>query len=1032
MRNLLALAFLSLCSLVVSAGEIKPNAEFIKGPLQPLNKPDTEQSVLLGHSAFQTGPKVLMRYQPIEDGGFQITGGRERFNRSITIGRNNIICSDTPTWKIHTTTGSGVYASDRSYPLFPREDAQSSKESPELGTFRLGVPDAKGKVLWLDLLKTTTATFRPGYTKYKVVDPNGAKWNAEITIAPLMDFHGFVCKIKFDKPTPLTWTCSDIFWSRKEKSSNKVMLKERHALITEEKLPNAQILCGWGAEGSAKTAKSQYGDSLVFSTTEDKSEYTIFSTWGVSDYNKELAQEMMSRLNGTTWVKEREELKKSWFDCFIGRALNPAKNFELVAKNPGAYLQKTLNYWDKRRNEFQIQTPDPYLNGLINFERAISEYHQLGPGMVLSSFRWVMYSHISVGWYGKMWSGDLEEVKKHMRLLAAMQAEDGFMNWVSPSMHAYIAENNGPYWVDHVWWLYQWTGDEKFLQDLWPHIQKAVAWENKNNDPDGDGLFRSHYEYWNCDSNGKGPKAAAPTSTAWAMHDRAAQIALVLGDSHLEQVYRAKANKIRSQALSQLWSEDKGILGSIGGNGIWRGHPQTWEQYLGINNGMLPIDKGIRAMRWLAAHYGFEPNPGINLLMNCDWWPLRWSVHWVPTGDTCLAVLAAMKCGDTDYWWPYMDTAVKSAFRSKSPAVRFGINNYGSGCGGVEFIDSDDPFMHTTVRGLFGIEPELQNKKIKITPGFPNDWKSASIKTPLLHYTYKREGKTVELRIESGQALKKQVYPYPEAKAIETDEEKVSVVRYKLTDDRFKKVAEIQHKPIMTDLQPRVEEPVLSPQEQGKLQVLELRELYNTTLKKMSSEMKFMFDTGHLQPITKWWHTPGIKMNPGPRELQAKNGVKFLVAPRDGVQNNIIALSSFHDPAPLPSGVKIAVNKKVKKLWLLLQNYVSPIKNYIPNGEVILHYTTGKPQMTSLVPPYNIDCYFQEFSREGTSVPLGELTGMRKTGHSPVPRDLAKPHATSLGIDCDPARTLKAVEIRALVTEGVIGVSGITLMPVEK
>ena len=57
MRNLLALAFLSLCSLVVSAGEIKPNAEFIKGPLQPLNKPDTEQSVLLGTRHFRPGRK---------------------------------------------------------------------------------------------------------------------------------------------------------------------------------------------------------------------------------------------------------------------------------------------------------------------------------------------------------------------------------------------------------------------------------------------------------------------------------------------------------------------------------------------------------------------------------------------------------------------------------------------------------------------------------------------------------------------------------------------------------------------------------------------------------------------------------------------------------------------------------------------------------------------------------------------------------------------------------------------------------------
>ena len=63
-----------------------------------------------------------------------------------------------------------------------------------------------------------------------------------------------------------------------------------------------------------------------------------------------------------------------------------------------------------------------------------------------------------------------------LRLYAAMQGDDGFIRWVSPSLVAFDAENNTPYWVDQVWRHYAWTGDRHFVRDLWPAVRKAVAW----------------------------------------------------------------------------------------------------------------------------------------------------------------------------------------------------------------------------------------------------------------------------------------------------------------------------------------------------------------------------------------------------------------------------------------------------------------------------------------------------------------------------------------------------------------------------
>ena len=82
------------------------------------------------------------------------------------------------------------------------------------------------------------------------------------------------------------------------------------------------------------------------------------------------------------------------------------------------------------------------------------------------------------------------------------------------------------------------------------------------------------------------------------------------------------ADEPAGRVFRELWSEKEGRLGCIGAEGIWRGHPQTWEEYLAANAGLLSPRSRAAAMRWVAAHYGFEPRPGVQLLSCSDWWPI--------------------------------------------------------------------------------------------------------------------------------------------------------------------------------------------------------------------------------------------------------------------------------------------------------------------------------------------------------------------------------------------------------------------------
>jgi len=1028
---------------------VTPEVRFEKAPLEPLKLVEPDRSVLLGRSAFMapgdgTGD-IEPVYQPLEDGGFRIAGSSRKFNRPIVEGQNRVWSGDVPIFRMDTVTGNGSYAhQERVFPLWPRPDAEIGNVNPCLGTLRLGVKRADGGIVWLDSLKCE-ATFRPGYTLYVVTGPEG-EWTASIAAAAALDSHGLICHVRFDKAVPLVWQYGGIWWVASEANANRVEITGNVARITEPNLPNGLVLAGWNGQGEGHAAKALYGNQAEFTASAPQQAYDIVATWGVTSYDEARASATLARLdtpNDAAWPKVRDHLKQEWFDGYIGRALRPEEHLKALLGGPEGALKKTMDWWDRRRGEFQIHTPDVHLDALMNWSRCTTEYHRQGPGLVLGAQIWQMYSHISTGWYGKQWGGDHQAMDDCLRFYGAMQGEDGFVRWISPSLVAFHAEDNTPYWVDQVWRHYTWTGDEQFVRDLWPMVRKAVAWMQKHNDPDGDALFRDSYEYWNCDSHGKGPKSATPSAMAWAMLDRAARMAKVVGDADAARQYRAAADKTSEAIFRELWRDDEGRLGSIGADGIWQSHPQTWNEYLAVNAGLLSPEQGRRAMRWVASHLGFEPQPGVHLLSNSDWWPIRWSIQWVPTGDTCLAALAGMKCGDADLWYPYLKTVVGSAFRSEFPGINMGISNAGAGGGDREDVDSVDPHVHCAVRGLFGIEPRIDEGQIAICPSFPSAWTDASVRTPDIRYEYHREGQKATVRIHTPRPLVKRVKANLAGAEVATPAETDSVVTVQLGPPapplQPSKEPPILVDPKGTDVAQRfaTDGPVVREKEAGGdgHQVLfDLAAACNKTVEGFIAT-RFIYDYADSpQPIVGWWGNPTMTMPPSPRVVEAPSGIRFLTSghPRPGIgapPKHVIALSSWR-PYPLPGGATISVNAKCRRLYLLLQNYVHPMKNYLPNGEVVLRYADGTQAVTSLIPPYNLDCYFQHFSLDGEPVPFGRL-GPWPGGWTPIDKNLASAHADALAIPCDPSRELRSVELRATCSEGAIGLAGMTAVEVE-
>jgi len=109
-----------------------------------------------------------------------------------------------------------------------------------------------------------------------------------------------------------------------------------------------------------------------------------------------------------------------------------------------------------------------------------------------------------------------------------------------------------------------------------------------------------------------------------------------------------------------------------------------------------------------------------------------------------------------------------------------GIANTGAGGGDREDVDSVDPYVHVTVRGLFGIEPALHENRIDICPAFPSDWTAASIRTPDIAYDYRRSENKAVFKIHTDRALVKRVRANLAGSEFVTPEEKDSTVSVSL------------------------------------------------------------------------------------------------------------------------------------------------------------------------------------------------------------------------------------------------------------
>lgn len=443
----------------------------------------------------------------------------------------------------------------------------------------------------------------------------------------------------------------------------------------------------------------------------------------------------------------------------------------------------TEKYFDDLRTKVRIETPDPYLDAAM------------GALNVVADALWDKDAHAimhgSIAWRTKLlgWRGPyaLDDLGWHDR------ARQNFQTWlpnqntnpISPALpppdkRANLARNepglhsNGDLsmshydmnmvFIDALFRHLLWTGDVNFARQVWPVIQRHIAWERR--------LFRREY------GNEKLPLYEA-YATIWASDDlyydgggcayasaynlyanrMAARIAVMAGED--PKPYSEEADQIEKAMRSLLWLPDertfaeyKDLLGAQlvhPDYGLWNFYHtvdeeaatprEAWEMGAALQTHLKPIP---------VEGAGVPKEEPYHVLSETDWMPYSWSINNVVMDENMHTALALWQGGHAEDAYTLAKGALLASMYMGISPGNVGTMDYLDVYrreSQRDFGDSAGTMSRTIVEGLFGIHPDALTGTLAISPGFPKDWTHARISHPDVGLDFKRTGQVDDWKI---------------------------------------------------------------------------------------------------------------------------------------------------------------------------------------------------------------------------------------------------------------------------------------------
>ncbi len=671
-------------------------------------------------------PSRTLRYHP-EGSDFVITNGTHRFNRAL----------------YGTNTAFRVEAGD-------------------LPEFALYMPGMGGNLSFslvrgaaTHSLKTAQyikAAYRPGAMLYEIRDPLLGKGTLRLAVEALADAEGLIIRLTSDSIDPQT-----------------------------------MLIANYGGASGKKFSRDGDLGADPESSFDIDTAVLAGDHYSTSDNTFELSYASNKRLSGhfPGTIADINGILHSMFPLTAPQYLlifNPASTSKPLTDLPSIFAAAET----KRSTlaaRVKLQTPDPYLNTLGGTLAIAADAIWEAPTYLHGAIAW---RQRLPGWRGP-YVADLlgwhDRARQHFSSYTLSQLTTPAQGPVvaDTTLHlarqqeklgtslfssGYICRNpNGDFrphhydmnlvFIDQLLTHFYWTGDTAYIKQMWPVLQRHLAWEKRNFDADGDGLYDAYACIWASDALDYGGGGVTHSS---AYNYRANLLAADLGPLIGEdpKPYAKEAAHILHAMRTKLWLQDKGTYAEYidwpdGSTTAPLVHPSAavWTVYQAIDSKTT-----TPFMAWQALHYIDTDIPHIPIrakglddttlytLSTTNWQPYTWSLNNVVLAESLQTALAYWQGGRSDEAFPLWKGALlESMYLGSSPGNFEQISAYDIARGELyrDFADPIGVAARSLVEGLFGIEPDVLHDTLTITPGWPAQWPYASLHIPDLEIDYEHD-----------------------------------------------------------------------------------------------------------------------------------------------------------------------------------------------------------------------------------------------------------------------------------------------------
>ena len=630
-------------------------------------------------------------------------------------------------------------------------------------------------------------------------------------------------------------------------------------------------------------------------------------------------------------------------------------------------------------------------------------------------------------------------------------------------MHHYDMNLN---YIDELLLHLEYDANKEYIKKMWPVIKLHLAWEKRNFDPDDDGLYDAYCCIWASDAlyyNG----GAVSHSTAYNYRTLrlAARICEILGED--PTYYKKEANKTLKAMNERLWLKDRGHWAEyqdLMGLKRTHNHAALWSIYTPIDCGMATPEQAIRATQYVDSCIPHIPvviegvktskkDKPLYQISTTDWLPYDWSINNVAAEETMHMALAYFQAGRNEEGFRLIKANIMDqAYLGGSPGNFGQISYYDRARGELyrDFSDNAGISARAFIEGLYGIRPDALNGRCYIRPGFPAEWKHASIQTPYMKYTFRREGNKEIYEIEQNfaqplQIVLRQNTGVGYVETVGTTEKKQTIT-----------VTRAKQQPLPRPL-------ITAERIDGKAWGNNFDDVKTDRLETVNMDAKWNSNVGdifknfYLSPrpkvttltipahgIGEWCHPEfTANINDVALRRQVKDQVfttELGIPFRTPAKGRNIAYTSLWDN--YPDAVTIPLQGKASHAYLLMAGSTNHMQSRIDNGQIVVTYTDGTTDTLPLYNPHNWCPIEQDYYEDGLQfhaaqprpyrldfaslrvsrehMPMGERYGYQQ-------RDFKAGAAILLDMPLNAHKPLSSITIRTLSNDVVIGLMGVTL-----